>query len=397
MNTDNQPCEEGIEDNRFYIEASSGSEAELGIQQLPYTKSQNDFLATGDTPLDLASPLSGQALRDVASPDSSPSPTSRRGLKPERDQALECDDQPLEEWMMLGGEEQDGDRDIRLNLGYWNSSSAQSRSETEDDELNTKNAVKHDWFIIEKDKPQPYRYFTSEKRLTCRNCNKTGHLAGNCTTSRRQPACVLCGLHGHVLRDCLSRHCSSCGLPSHGYQPCSVPAFWNQHCLRCGMIGHLLDACPDTWRQFHLTTQEAVPLRPHIDHTHTHHRRPAHCYNCAGNGHHGHECYQRRMFNGTFPVLPYVCYYDSKQDILNQNTRIHRELQEGVKPVLDSHRIFVAPGGICESGGPWRRTQDGRRKEKSWTWPEKRRKRRAVKKQRREARARIAVQATKYV
>ncbi|XP_041695754.1 zinc finger CCHC domain-containing protein 7 isoform X2 [Coregonus clupeaformis] len=402
MNHQNDEEEGGNKDNRFYIEASSSSEGELGFSQYKQSSSQRAPQATGgNSPLVLAFPLSsGRALQDVSPLDSSPSPTSRRGLDSERDQDLQYYDEPLEEWMILGGEEQEGDGDIQLNLGYW-SSSSESHSGTEDEELNAKYALKHNWAIIEKDKPRPYRYFTSDRSLTCHNCNKTGHLAKSCTTPKRRPTCVLCGLQGHVQRACPGRHCHSCGLPSHGHQPCPEPPFWNQHCLRCGMTGHLTDACPDTWRQFHFTTQEEVPLRPHSDHTHKHHRHTAHCYNCSRRGHHGHECTQRRMVSGTFASLPYVCHYDNKQDIIKLNTRIHRkarELQEeGFMPPLEGQRSSMTPGGSSEEERPSpapgrRRSLEGRRK----TWPERRRERREVKKLRREAQARRAVGTTKW-
>ncbi|XP_024285113.1 zinc finger CCHC domain-containing protein 7 isoform X1 [Oncorhynchus tshawytscha] len=402
MGHQNDEEEGGNKDNRFYIEASSSSEGELGFSQYKQSSSPRAPQATGgNSPLVLAFPLSsGRALRDVSPLDSSPSPNSRLSLHSEQDLVLEYDDEALEEWMILGAEEQEGDEDIQLNLGYW-SSSSESHSGTEDEELNAKYALKHNWAIIEKDKPRPYRYFTSDRNLTCHNCNKTGHLAKGCTTPRRRPTCVLCGLQGHVQRACPGRHCHSCGLPSHGYQPCPEPPFWNQHCHRCGMAGHLSDACPDTWRQFHFTTQQEVPLRPHVDHTHKHCRHNAHCYNCSRRGHLGHECTQRRMISGTFASLPYVCHYDNKQDIVKLNTRIHRKARElrveGFMPLLEHQRTYVTPGGSSEEERPSpapgrRRSLEGRRK----TWPERRRERREVKKLRREAQARRAVGMTKW-
>lgn len=132
MGCKNDEEEGGNKDNRFYIEASSSSEGELGFSQYKQSSSQRAPQATGgNSPLVLAFRLSsGRALRDVSSLDSSPSPTSRRSLHSEWDQDLEYDDEPLEEWMILGGEEQEGDGDIQLNLGYW-SSSSESHSGTE--------------------------------------------------------------------------------------------------------------------------------------------------------------------------------------------------------------------------------------------------------------------------
>ncbi|XP_010899620.2 zinc finger CCHC domain-containing protein 7 [Esox lucius] len=394
------------QDIRFYIEASSDSECELGsrqhLQADVTSPPQGAARATrGCSPPVLAFTLPNRASSDASSLDGTPSPTSRSGLRSPLDQAQEYDDEPPEEWMFLGGEEKDGDRDIQLNLGCWISSSSELHSGTEDEEPNAKSAVKDNWAIIDKDKPRPYRCMTSDIGLTCHNCNKTGHLAKSCTSPRRRPSCVLCGLQGHVQRGCPGRHCPSCGLPSHGHQSCSAPPLWNQHCQRCGMTGHLSTACPDAWRQFHLTTQEEVPLRPDRDHTYKRHRRPAHCYNCSGKGHHGHECPQRRMISGTFPTVPYICHYNNKQDILKQKTRIHREPQEGVKLVVECQRTSVTPGGSGKeepSTVPGRRkSQGGRREGRRKKWPEKRRERREVKKQRREAQARREVVVTTRV
>ncbi|KAJ8015599.1 hypothetical protein DPEC_G00027780 [Dallia pectoralis] len=388
------------QDSRFYIEASSGSECELELRNPMKKHKQPDVTCPpqraapatrGRSSPVTAFTLTSRASCDVNSLNCTPSPTSRSGLRPELDQTQGFTDEPLEEWMFLGGEEQDGDRDIQLNLGYWSSSSSELSSGTEDEELNTEAAVERNWAIIDKDKPRPHHYITSDPVLTCYSCNMTGHLAKRCTTlTRRRSSCVLCGLQGHVQKGCPGRHCPSCGLPSHGRQSCSAPPLWNQHCQRCGMTGHLLAACPDTWRQFHLTTQEEVPLRPDGDHHHHHkrHRGSGHCYNCSRIGHHGHECSRRRMVSGTFPSLPYVCHYNSRQDILKEKTRIYREPQDGANLVLEHLGTYGTPGGSgseAPSSVPGRRkNQDERRKK----WPEKRRERREAKKQRRKAQAR---------
>uniref|UniRef100_A0A9J7Y3L7 Zinc finger CCHC domain-containing protein 7 n=1 Tax=Cyprinus carpio carpio TaxID=630221 RepID=A0A9J7Y3L7_CYPCA len=60
-------------------------------------------------------------------------------------------------------------------------------------------------------------------------------------------------------------------------------------------------------------------------------RSPAYCYNCSKKGHFGHECTERRMYNGTYPTLPFISYYDTKKDMNCRNHRLKkqaRELQE---------------------------------------------------------------------
>lgn len=67
---------------------------------------------------------SGRGLQD-----SSPSPTSTPGLQQDREEENEDGDHVIEDWMILGGEEQVGDSSIQLNLGYWNSSEDDSGDE----------------------------------------------------------------------------------------------------------------------------------------------------------------------------------------------------------------------------------------------------------------------------
>lgn len=131
---------EGEKDNRFFVEGYSSSESELGFsfnhhQYSNVSKKQTERASriTRDPspPLVLAFSLStGRALQD-----SSHSPLSSPGLHPGQDQELEYSDDPLEEWMILGGEELEGDGDIQLNLGYWSSSSSSDDSGDEGEDL----------------------------------------------------------------------------------------------------------------------------------------------------------------------------------------------------------------------------------------------------------------------
>nr|XP_046262019.1 zinc finger CCHC domain-containing protein 7-like isoform X2 [Scatophagus argus] len=306
----------------------------------------------------------------------------------------EDSDQPIEEWMILGREEQLGDSNIQLNLSYWNS----SEGDSEDEDQNDKSYV-DTWAVSEKDKygadqSLPIRYFVPGRFLNCNICNRTGHLAKSCYYHKKCSTCILCGIQGHIHRDCPTRPCPSCGLPSHGLRPCERPPLWNQHCQRCGMAGHLSDACPDTWRQYHLTVRLDVPLRPPI-YSLKHKKYPAHCYNCSERGHYGYECTKRRMISGTSPSLPYVCHYDTMEDISQCRT----EMQKRTKDLVSAGSVHdqqhdCEPTGECgeENQTVQRRSKTkqetcsraGRRK----TWPERRRERREVKRLRREAQAR---------
>ncbi|XP_043982381.1 zinc finger CCHC domain-containing protein 7-like isoform X1 [Gambusia affinis] len=308
-----------------------------------------------------------------------------------QEQLEEDSDQPIEEWMILDGEEQAEDPSIQLNLGCWESS-----EEDVEDEGMTDKKVKlggDTWAVSDKDKyggtqSLGSRYFMAGRSSPCNICNRMGHVARRCYFHKQKsPTCVLCGVQGHVQRDCPSRPCSTCGLPSHALNPCRVPPVWKQHCQRCGVTGHMFDACPDLWRQYHLTVKLGVPFRPRNAFNLKHKSHHAHCYNCSKRGHFGHECTKRRMISGTFPSLPYVCYYDTLDDILHQNAPTltpakdlrsagpltsQQECCKDTPLVQGSSRTKLEPGA-----------HPGRRK----TWPERRRERREVKRLRREAQA----------
>ncbi|XP_070769538.1 zinc finger CCHC domain-containing protein 7-like [Enoplosus armatus] len=381
--------EEGGKDVLYFIEDTSSSDGEGEVkfshQKLHSSCKQAARLSRESSPpLLLAFNITpGRAVHSRTSPTSSL-----------EEQGEEDGDQPIEEWMILGREEQMGDSSIQLNLSYWNS----SEDDSGDEDQNVK-PVKDIWAVSEKDKwgadqSLAGRYFVPGRSLICNICNRTGHLAKSCYYYKKCPTCVLCGIQGHIQRDCTGRPCPSCGLPSHGFTPCERPPVWNQHCQRCGMTGHLSDACPDTWRQYHLTIRLEVPLRPWTVHTLKHKQYPAHCYNCSERGHYGYECTKRRMVSGTSPSLPYVCHYDTMEDIVQRRTRVQRRAKEvvsaGSLPLSDHQHLSERTRESGEENQPVQgrsRTKQemaGRRK----TWPERRRERREVKRLRREAQAR---------
>ncbi|XP_018524442.1 zinc finger CCHC domain-containing protein 7 [Lates calcarifer] len=384
--------EEDDSEGAFFIEDSWSSDGE-GVIELSQQKHRSSceqavrLSGESSPPLLLAfSITSGRTLEDNSS-----SPASSIALQEEQEEEEEEDtEQPVEEWMILGGEEQAGDSSIQLNLGYWSSSEDDSGDPSE-------KSVKDTWAVSEKDKSLSSRYFMPGRSLLCNICNRTGHLAKSCYYHKKCPTCFLCGIQGHIQRGCPSRPCPSCGLPSHGLRPCETPPVWNQHCQRCGMTGHLSDACPDTWRQYHLTIRLEVPLRPRTVHTLKHKRHRAHCYNCSERGHYGYECTKRRMVSGTFPSLPYVCHYDTIDDILQCRTRTQKRAKErmnsGSMGPSDQQPLSEPTGESGEENEPVQRRsrtkqetcrRAGRRK----TWPERRRERQEVKRLRREAQAR---------
>ncbi|NWI03434.1 ZCHC7 protein, partial [Tichodroma muraria] len=97
------------------------------------------------------------------------------------------------------------------------------------------------------------RYYSSDKNVTCRNCDRPGHLSKNCPTPKKVPPCCLCAGRDHLQHSCPARFCLNCCLPGHYFRECLERAYWNKHCNRCDMKGHYADACPEIWRQYHLT------------------------------------------------------------------------------------------------------------------------------------------------
>ncbi|XP_068571548.1 zinc finger CCHC domain-containing protein 7-like [Cebidichthys violaceus] len=389
MENEDDDGEQGSKDDIFFIEDLNSSEEE-GEMKFSHQKRHSSCKRAARLSRESSPPLllafninSGRALQQEE--------------EEEDEEDEEESDRPIEEWMLLGGEEQVGDSSIQLNLSY------RDHCEEEDsgDEDRTVRSVTDTWAVSEKDKrggdrSLPSRYFMTGRSLICHICKKMGHLAKSCYNHKKCATCVLCGTQGHIQRDCPGRPCLSCGLPSHGPGPCERTRVWNQHCQRCGMSGHLSDACPDTWRQCHLTIRLELPVKPWTVHILKNKKCPAYCYNCSHRGHYGFECTKRRMISGTFPSLPYVCHYDTIDDVLQCHTRKQKRAKEllsaGSLPPSDQQHLSEATGESGEENQPVQgrsRTKQetcspaGRRKK----WPEKRRERREVKRLRRDAQA----------
>nr|KAF6488483.1 zinc finger CCHC-type containing 7 [Rousettus aegyptiacus] len=157
----------------------------------------------------------------------------------------------VESWMLLGCEVDDKDDDILLNLVGCDNSVNEG-----EDGVN--------WFISDKDVEAQignkrssgrwtHRYYTANKNVTCRNCDKCGHLSKNCPFPQKVRPCCLCSKRGHLQYACPARFCLDCSLPMSSTHRCLERPSWRKRCDRCDMIGHYADACPEIWRQYHLT------------------------------------------------------------------------------------------------------------------------------------------------
>uniref|UniRef100_A0AAV2LMI4 Zinc finger CCHC domain-containing protein 7 n=1 Tax=Knipowitschia caucasica TaxID=637954 RepID=A0AAV2LMI4_KNICA len=237
------------------------------------------------------------------------------------------DSDDMENWMILGPGDQEGDQSISLNLD------GVAEGEPGNEELGGS------WRISDKDIQaqifnknkgvRPFvqrvtsRYYT-DKNVHCKNCTKTGHLSKNCPEPQKIPPCFLCGTVGHIVSSCPHKHCNNCGLPGHLFNGCSERPYWHKRCNRCAMTGHFFDDCPEVWRQYHLTIKAGPPVK----HQRNGQGQTPYCYNCAKKGHYGHECSRQRMYNGTYPSTPLINHYDTIYDIKCRQRRIDQKTRE---------------------------------------------------------------------
>nr|XP_057937738.1 zinc finger CCHC domain-containing protein 7 [Doryrhamphus excisus] len=251
----------------------------------------------------------------------------------------------LENWMILGGDKEDGDNFISLNLrGLYDIS-----SDTEVDHNGS-------WLVTDKDREAQIcnkdrvrraaprftnRYYT-EKNVLCRNCKKVGHLSKNCSHSKETP-CYLCADSSHLANNCPNKHCNNCGLPGHLHKSCNERHFYYMQCHRCNMWGHSFDACPEIWRQYHITTKQGPPVKKKGK---DHDQRPAYCYNCSSKKHFGHDCTRQRMFYGTLVNTQLINHYDTKMDIKRRESRLKWKVKGPKKCsfIQNSSQTTLTPG-----------------------------------------------------
>ncbi|XP_023485447.1 zinc finger CCHC domain-containing protein 7 isoform X2 [Equus przewalskii] len=250
----------------------------------------------------------------------------------EEEESTISDSDNVESWMLLGCEVDDKDDDILLNLV----GCEKSVNEGEDGV---------NWFISDKDVEAQignnrssgrwtHRYYSANKNVTCRNCDRCGHLSKNCPFPQKVRPCCLCSERGHLQYACPARFCLDCSLPMSSTHRCLERPSWRKRCDRCDMIGHHADACPEIWRQYHLT-----------------------------------ECAERRMFNQTFPTSPFIYYYDDKYEIREREQRIKRKVKE-LQKNGDFPRQFKRPH---MEAAEKRAHRDVRKRHASWKtnrWPQ---------------------------
>lgn len=103
--------DDGEEGGLFFIEDSGSSEGEGEIE---FTHQKHHSSCKE------AARLSRESSPPLLLAFNITSGRAASSLEQEQEVEVEEDsDQPIEEWMMLGGEEQVGDSSIQLNLSYW--------------------------------------------------------------------------------------------------------------------------------------------------------------------------------------------------------------------------------------------------------------------------------------
>ncbi|XP_068090334.1 zinc finger CCHC domain-containing protein 7 [Hyperolius riggenbachi] len=256
-------------------------------------------------------------------------------LEEEEHSASDSDQSCVENWMLLGRAREDGDASIQLNVGGSRHSVNEGNNELE-------------WSIGRKDLEahvtnfatrRANRYYTGDKNVICRNCNNRGHLSKNCPQPKKLPACCLCGGRGHLQYMCPSRYCLNCWLPGHFYQNCAERPYWQKKCHRCSMIGHYADACPEIWRQYHLTVKPGPIKQSRSASTQ---KRTVYCCNCGRKGHCGYDCNERRMHSSDHPSCELVFSYDDHHAIQRRYQRAKRKFQElqeaGIVPLENTEQ-----------------------------------------------------------
>ncbi|XP_057900500.1 zinc finger CCHC domain-containing protein 7 [Melospiza georgiana] len=279
------------------------------------------------TPRKTSSPSGRPAPVLPAGPDSPQDVLVIDNSSEEEEESLISGGEDIESWMLLGAGADDTDGDIMLNL---EGCAMPAR----------KGEIDVNWSISHKDleaqisnyagvRHSSMRYYRADKNVTCRNCHRPGHLSKNCPTPKKVPPCCLCAGRDHLQHSCPARFCLNCCLPGHYFRECLERAYWNKHCNRCDMKGHYADACPEIWRQYHLTTKPG-PIQAAGSPSPSPSERAVsvYCYNCSRQGHLGYECSEKRMQGNMFPTSPFVYYYDDECDIRRRANRLKRKVAD---------------------------------------------------------------------
>ncbi|XP_047984844.1 uncharacterized protein LOC125225270 isoform X2 [Leguminivora glycinivorella] len=181
------------------------------------------------------------------------------------------------------------------------------------------------WVIDPKDRmPNP-----PKRRVTCNYCNRGGHRDDTCRL--KPPVCHMCGHTGHYEPRCPRKICVNCGSPNFMYSTsCRNCTAWRAlTCAECGQHGHPASHCPDTWRRYHNTIDENMPLEQCGE-------KPQYQLQCSGCTRRGHLAHTCRTFLplSSSPSPPTASRDTSASTPLRPHTRTRPHTR--IRPTLTS-------------------------------------------------------------
>nr|CDS32403.1 zinc finger CCHC domain containing protein 7 [Hymenolepis microstoma] len=177
-----------------------------------------------------------------------------------------------------------------------------------------------------------YRDFSGN----CENCGLKGHTQWECT--RSGAFCVICAGEGHLKEECSRRVCPVCFRRGHDSRCRDRHQINNIVCFRCKQMGHMVNRCPEIWRQYRFTTKPGPPVK--FEQTEPEVKR---CFNCGRVGHLGHECDRPSAYGQTL-LNQSVTQFD-KKDVFAETPAENKPECEAVKKQSagDSSVVKVLP------------------------------------------------------
>ncbi|XP_017777956.1 PREDICTED: uncharacterized protein LOC108563712 isoform X2 [Nicrophorus vespilloides] len=207
-----------------------------------------------------------------------------------------------------------------------------------DHELNVMSDNSTNWRIIHADRLRIKRKRSFGPR--CDRCGDNGHDKFRCPNRLGKARCSLCASCNHFEPRCPYKLCSGCGNSSHFETNfCSKCANYKHHiCRICQMKGHKEQMCPDTWRRYHLTTEDGPPVK--CKNILTREPKDRWCSGCGNSGHYEFDCGWNRSMSKNVPfIMNYKDIYRSTKS--TKKSPISKERQEKEQPHITSTPVTI--------------------------------------------------------